>query len=277
MLEIGINSSGGGADNGIVSNGIIEKNYTLNISNKIKDILSNYDIKVYMIRDKDETISYSKRIEDIYKNIKSGSIILSNTLNDENGISIIYSVNKDDNLASMLASNLSKYNSVKYYQYKWSVDTTKDFYLISRETPNYNTIIIRYGNPSNSKDASILKNNINELASTVANTLISYLKLTKKTNSEPISYYIVKSGDTIYSIARRFNTTVDKIKSLNGLSSNLIKINQKLLLPTNTYKVVKGDTLYSIAKKYNTTVNKLKEINNLSSDNLQINTILYLT
>ena len=42
--------------------------------------------------------------------------------------------------------------------------------------------------------------------------------------------YVVKKGDTIYSIAREFNTTVDKIKKLNNLDSNIISIGQILIV-----------------------------------------------
>ncbi len=43
--------------------------------------------------------------------------------------------------------------------------------------------------------------------------------------------YTVKSGDNLYSIARRYNVTVNEIKSLNNLSSNLLSIGQKLSIP----------------------------------------------
>lgn len=43
--------------------------------------------------------------------------------------------------------------------------------------------------------------------------------------------YTVKSGDSLYSIAREYNTTVNAIMSLNNLSTTLLTIGQKLLLP----------------------------------------------
>ena len=42
--------------------------------------------------------------------------------------------------------------------------------------------------------------------------------------------YVVKSGDTLYSIAKEFNTTVDELKRLNGLSNNNLKIGQILII-----------------------------------------------
>ena len=92
--------------------------------------------------------------------------------------------------------------------------------------------------------------------------------------------YIVKKNDTLYSIARNYNTTVDEIKKINNLTSNIISIGQVLKIPNNNenqyinYTVVKGDTLYGIAKKYNTTVDEIKRINNLTSNILQIGQIL---
>lgn len=91
--------------------------------------------------------------------------------------------------------------------------------------------------------------------------------------------YTVQKGDSLYSIARKYSTTIDKIKDLNNLTTNLLSIGQVLLIPTNTnlettYTVQKGDSLYSIAKKYDTTVDRLKQLNNLKSNLLSIGQIL---
>ena len=91
--------------------------------------------------------------------------------------------------------------------------------------------------------------------------------------------YTVQKGDSLYSIARKYDTTIDRIKDLNNLTTNLLSIGQVLLIPTDTnlettYTVKKGDSLYSIAKKYNTTVDRLKQLNNLSSNLLSIGQIL---
>lgn len=91
--------------------------------------------------------------------------------------------------------------------------------------------------------------------------------------------YTAQKGDSLYSIARKYSTTIDKIKDLNNLTTNLLSIGQVLLIPTDTnlettYTVQKGDSLYSIAKKYDTTVDRLKQLNNLKSNLLSIGQIL---
>ena len=92
-----------------------------------------------------------------------------------------------------------------------------------------------------------------------------------------MNYYTVVSGDTLWNIARRFNTTVSDLKDINGLTNSLLSIGQTLKIPTeeiknynNIYTVKKGDTLYNIAKNYDTTVNELLQLNNLISTNLSI-------
>ena len=87
--------------------------------------------------------------------------------------------------------------------------------------------------------------------------------------------YTVKKGDNLYDIAKKYNTSVDNIKRLNNLSSNLLSIGQILKIPSsstsvNFYIVQKGDNLYSIARKFNISVDSIKKKNNLSSNLLSI-------
>lgn len=97
--------------------------------------------------------------------------------------------------------------------------------------------------------------------------------------------YIVEEGDDLYSIADRFNTTVDRIRQLNKLKSTDLYPGQKIMLdPHNNtdnndafiHNVRVGDTLESIAKEYNTTVQKLKEINNLTSEVLEVGQVILI-
>lgn len=94
------------------------------------------------------------------------------------------------------------------------------------------------------------------------------------TSNEEI-YHTVISGDTLWSISRKYDTTVDLLKKRNNLVSNTLSIGQKLIIPNSnvnnfTYTVLPGDTLWSISIKYNTTVDAIKELNNLTSNLLNI-------
>lgn len=92
--------------------------------------------------------------------------------------------------------------------------------------------------------------------------------------------YTVQPGDTLWAIARRYNTTVDVLKSLNGLTSDLLRIGQILKIPVSQttpyieYTVKSNDTLWGIARRYNTTVDALKQLNGFTSDLLHIGQIL---
>ena len=111
------------------------------------------------------------------------------------------------------------------------------------------------------------------------------LRVTSNNESNPLEciVYTVKKGDSLYSISKKYNTTVDEIKKYNNLTSNLLNIGDRIIIPCNIendyknlnnnyvdYVVVKGDTLYSIAKKFNTSVDSLKRKNNLSSNLINV-------
>ena len=53
------------------------------------------------------------------------------------------------------------------------------------------------------------------------------LKVPKNKNN----FYIVKKGDSLYSIAKKFSTDIEKIKDINSLNTNKLTVNQKLLIP----------------------------------------------
>lgn len=96
------------------------------------------------------------------------------------------------------------------------------------------------------------------------------------------TYHTVVRGDTLYSLARRYSTTVDAIMRANRLTSPNIYVGQRLLISSSpvppvgstTYTVVKGDTLYSIARRYGTTVDAIKAANKLSSNYIYVGQLL---
>lgn len=95
----------------------------------------------------------------------------------------------------------------------------------------------------------------------------------KKESTNQITY-VVKKGDSLWLIANKYDTTIEKIKTTNNLTSNLLSIGQVLIIPSTseykTYTVQKGDNLWLIANKYNTTVDNIKKLNNLTTNLLSI-------
>ena len=283
--KIIIDASRGGDDIGNNINGIVEKDYNLELSKYIYDKLKALGIPVSMTRDNDETFDINNRINKIKSTYGTGNdvIVISNALTTGgDGAEIVYALRNSSGLSERLARELKTagVNVSKYYQRRLPSDTSKDYNQLIRDTLNNESLIIYYGNIDNFNEANYLKNNIETVGDAIVIALADYLNV----NYNPIAgsnYYIVKKGDTLYSIASTNNTTVSELKTLNNLTGNNLSVGQKLKIPTTSleeipsngeviYTVKSGDSLYKIANTYNTTVDKLKAINNLTSNNLSI-------
>lgn len=84
--------------------------------------------------------------------------------------------------------------------------------------------------------------------------------------------YKVSMGDTLASIANKFNTTIDNLQNING--KDYISMGELIIVPNNnsndyfdSYTIEKGDSLYSISKKYKISLIDLLNINGLDKDN----------
>ena len=98
--------------------------------------------------------------------------------------------------------------------------------------------------------------------------------------SSNVIEYVVQSGDSLYSIAKKYGITARELQEYNNLPSTLLSIGQVLQIPTTesyiTYYVKSGDNLYSIARTYNTTVDEIRRLNGLTSNNLSIGQVLII-
>ena len=282
----------GGNDNGVSGNGIVEKEYSLLISNYIYNRLNELGIKAFLTRSDDSDLSVEERLELIEREYGTSSdvIVVSNQLSNgtNNGIDIIYALRSSATLAEKISNFLEDdgFFVNDYYQLRSSEDSSKDADKIISDSNNNETIIVRYGNVNNLNDVNTIKNNWQEMAEDIVKALVIY------TGGQYVDedYYTVQLGDTLYSIARKFNTTVDAIKATNNLSSNTLTVGQLLKIPSTfesdegssgaggedyfQYTVQKGDSLYSIAQKYETTVDEIKRINNLTSNLLDVGQVL---
>lgn len=131
----------------------------------------------------------------------------------------------------------------------------------------------------------------------------------RSTPNTPVAstkFYVVRKGDTLYSIANRYGISASALRNANNISGNNISVGQRLTInasgtPTKrhvvlekvpaklqkqlnkrplankaTYKVRKGDTLFSIASSANMSVNQLKKLNGIRNNNLKVGQTLKL-
>ena len=101
-------------------------------------------------------------------------------------------------------------------------------------------------------------------------------------------YHKIRNGESLSSIAKKYGTSITKLKELNGLRNNNIRAGQSLKVPgagnsnisatgissAKSHKVKSGETLGSIASRYGVSVNSLKKVNGLNSNLIRIGQVL---
>ncbi|NMA03550.1 MAG: LysM peptidoglycan-binding domain-containing protein, partial [Clostridiales bacterium] len=101
--------------------------------------------------------------------------------------------------------------------------------------------------------------------------------------------YTIKAGDTFFTLAQRFNTTVAAIQRANpNVDPNRLQIGQVICIPgteptppgkcpsgTSEYTIKSGDTFFTLAKRFNTTVEAIQRANpGVNPNNLQIGQVI---
>jgi LysM repeat protein len=204
------------------------------------------------------------------------------------GAEAIYALRDRDTLARIILEEIAKtgQNIRKWYQRRLPEDTSKDYYFIHRNTGVTEPVIVEYGFLDNAADASFIKSHWKEMADAVVRGVALYKGIPYTIPTEAGTYTVV-SGDTLWSVARKFNVSVDELKAANNLTTNTLSIGQVLKIPGfvapaptpstgNTYTVQSGDSLWSIANKFGVTVTELRNLNNLTSDILSIGQVLLI-
>lgn len=288
-IKVIVDAGHGGTDPGAIGNNLQEKDLNLRAAQYMYNRLQELNIPSIIIRDIDETLPKQQRIERVLNayNDSPNTILISNHINagGGEGAEIVYALRNDDTLATMVLNNIGDAGQIKrrVYQRRLPENPSRDYYYILRETGNTEPLLIEYGFIDNENDARKLRNNLESYVEGVVKAIADYAGYEYIPPGITDNYYTVQRGDTLYSIARKFNTTVDELKRINNLTSDVLSIGTILLIaktneifPTTTYKVMKGDTLYSIAQKFNTTVNEIITLNNLKSTILSVGQELFI-
>lgn len=128
---------------------------------------------------------------------------------------------------------------------------------------------------------------------------IPYVSRSVKHTQEGGAVHTVQDKETLYSISRLYNVSVDDIKKWNSLSDNSISVGQELTIKkTNTataavatpatspqpkagagkgtHQVASQETLYGISRQYDVSVDNLRQWNNLQGNDLKVGQILYV-
>jgi len=282
-IKVIVDSGHGGIDSGAVGNGLLEKDLNLQAGKYMYKRLQELGIPSVIIRDTDEYLPKNQRIERVLNayNNSPNTILVSNHINagGGEGAEVVYSLRNNSTLAQLVLNNIGEAGQIKrkIYQRRLPENPNLDYYYILRETGNTEPILIEYGFIDNEKDAQKLKNNLNKYVESAVKAIAEYAgyKYTLP-NIQNTNIYTVQKGDTLYSISKKFNLSVQELKNINKITSDIIQIGQSLIVNPNysdnnqIYIVQKGDTLYSISTKYNTSVNNLKELNNLNNNTIYI-------
>lgn len=223
-MQIIIDPGHGGFDPGGGSNNYFkEKDINLLISKYQDARFKELGINSKLVRSNDETLTPKNRIDRIASFSPSSSdILISNHINSggDMGGEVIYSVRGNNTLPNLIANNLKTTGLTIRNVYQRKNRLGKDFYFIQRDTIPNNALIIEYGFADNELDSNRIRYNWPTLAESVVKSIAEYLN-TPYTPSNIITY-VVKPNDSLYSIANKFNTTIEKIKKDNNLNSNEI-------------------------------------------------------
>ncbi|CAM5582815.1 MULTISPECIES: LysM peptidoglycan-binding domain-containing protein [Niallia] len=98
---------------------------------------------------------------------------------------------------------------------------------------------------------------------------LPYFESDSNTTPSRNTEYIVKKGDTLYQISRKYETTIKVLRAFNQIENqDIINVGQKIKIPSQKavyYVVKKGDTVSRIAKNFHTSAGKIKEWNQLKN------------
>ena len=203
--------------------------------------LKELGIPVVSVKTTDEDISRTERLKRANEafNGDPNAILISNHINSGGGegAEIVYALRNDDTLASIALENIGDAGQKmrKIYQRRLPEDPSKDYYYIIRETTPMQSLLVEYGFIDNSADQKKLQNNLIDYVEGVVKAIADYGGYTyTPPGMSNGGTYIVEKGDTLSSIAKKFNTTVASIKKTNKIAGNNIYAGRMLTINKNT-------------------------------------------
>ncbi len=202
-----------------------------------------------------EELNKNSIFAQLFANENQGEIV--ETSPDINNFKILSRTQKENIFNQLMALKPTKSNPPVA-----SKQEKRDKSSIIAISPSNNALIDVNNGP--------LKNVISNKSYSDSN--LNNLSFDDKNNRHSITVYTVHTGDTLSSIAKKFNISLNTILWENNLSlKSYLQPGDKLnILPINgiSYAIHRGDTLSYIAKKFNTSVNKIIAYNKISTNSL---------
>ena len=271
MVKIYIDPGHGGTDPGAVGNGLREKDLTLQIASRIKDILAGYkNVTTKMSRTGDTFPSLSARTNEA--NAWGADFFLSVHINAGGGQGYEDFIYTTSNKETKTYQDNIHTEIMKIIDMKDRGQKTGNLHVL-RES-KMPAILTENGFIDNDSDASQLKKSafIEAVAQGHVKGIVKSFNLKMKDNevsgSNGNTHTVVKD-DTLYSIAKKYGTTVANLQTLNPkVDADSLLIGQKLIVSGSTatyHKVVKGDTVSALAEKYSSTIKQIRNWNDLDS------------
>lgn len=234
-MQIILDPGHGGFDPGGGSNYIWkEKDLTLKISQYQKRRFDELGISAVLTRTGDQFLPPNDRVERVRNLAAAGgqpSILISNHINSSGskGAEVIYSIRDSRTLPDMIAQQLRNVGQNIRNVYTRTNAAGNDFYFIIRGPYNdVQAMIVEYGFADNAEDQQILLYQWEDLAEAVVIAVAEYLGVAY---FEPtFIVYRVQDGDSLYTIANKYNTTVQSIRENNGLVNNNLEVGQELYI-----------------------------------------------
>lgn len=207
-----------------------EKDLTLKISQYQNRRFQDLGIPSKLSRTGDETLTPQERVARINSMFEEGTILISNHINNSGskGAEVIYSIRNSPMLAQMIAEEIRKTGQNIRNVYTRTNAQGQDYYFILRDTFPDEAVLVEYGFADNIDDKQRLYYNWQALAEAVVRAVANYLEMPYQ-----LPYYtihVVRPGESLFTIARDYNITVDKLIRDNGLTSDQLAVGQELFI-----------------------------------------------
>ena len=276
------------------------KYYTVRRGDNLGEIADKYNVSIADLKKwnklKSNTVARGKSlkiitnesvVQTVKKEQKTDSLFVKNTSDKQQIAASEVKISKEEKAKKSIKTDTLSSNTASYYVVQKGDN-------LSNIAKNHNVTVAEIKEWNHLSTASIQLGMSLQVADKVENSNVEIASATKTENVE----YIVKKGDNLGNIAKKFGSSVDDLKQWNNLQGNTIAAGNSLIVAKSeleivknetpetfnkkesfastskskntNYLVKKGDSLYSISKKYpGVTISDIKKWNDLRAEDLK--------